>query len=145
MVCSPGMGALEEGEPLALLRVGSWRFSVPLRRVARVMGAAMPVGIPEPASQDGLSSAVRVQDRLVPVVYAALLFGAKDVELRMDQKMVLLSTSQGDLLLWVDAIEDILPFAPLPAPSQDAVGWAEGFCGGELAHAVLDVERLREL
>ena len=141
------MGGLTEGEPLALLRVSSWRFSVPLRNVGRILSAAMPVAIPDPASREqGIASAVRLADRLVPVIYGAVLFGNEDVELRPDQKMVLISTAQGEVMLWVDAVEDIVPFAPLAVPNETMFGeetWAQEFTAGEPSHAVLDVDRLR--
>ncbi len=141
------MRALLEGEPLALLRIGTWRFSVPLQTVTRVLNAAMPVAIPDPQSRErGLDSAIRLAGRLIPVVYASVLFGEQHVELRPDQKMVLISTAHGEVVLWVDALEDVLPFAPLSnrGGGQDtASDWAMGFTAGDPAHAVLDVDRLR--
>lgn len=129
-----------------MLRSGSWRFSVPLSDVERIFSAAMPVAIPDlDADGGGSGFAVRLADRLVPIVYASVLFGGEDVELRPDQKLVLVRTRRGELALWVDAVEDLVHYAPLDDASVSTLllqGLASGFCAGHPSHAVLDVHCL---
>lgn len=135
------MTALDPHEPLMVVRTHQWRFAVRLADVERVLAAAMPVALP---SADG-ALAVQLHDGLVPVVFAAALFGAADVALQPEDKMVLLSSPAGRTILWVDAVEDVVPFVPPSGGSEVApadLAWISCVTGGEPALAVLDAPSL---
>jgi len=134
---------LHVGEELVRVRAGAWRLLVPLRHVERVLQAAMP------AARPGASIAapvVALGDALVPVVFAGALVGATEVRIAPDQQMVLLASGGHRALLWVDAVEEVVPHGPVPGPGGD--GPAElilAWSGPERPLAVLDVPRLLAL
>jgi hypothetical protein len=116
---------------------------VPLAAVERVLPAAQPAARPalEPAPP-----VVAVGDALVPVVFAAALVGEREVRLGAAQQMVLLGAGAARALLWVDAVEDVVPHVPAAAPPGAAapeliLGWS----GADRPLAVLDVPRLLDL
>jgi chemotaxis signal transduction protein len=127
-------------EPIIVIRQGIARFAIPLRDVERIVSAAMPVSVPGASGAQG--SVVRIGERLVPVVFARGLFDGGVPGLKAEDKLVLLRGST-PLALWVDAVEDLVPFVPLPDgahPVPDS--WASCFSGGDLTVAVLDVAKL---
>src|SRR6185503_5450177 len=98
-----GLPAMEAGELLATLRAGAMRFAVPLSQVDRVISAAMPVAVPGAPSY-----ALRVGDELLPLYFGAALFGADEVTLGAQDKVVVLTAGSRRLAFWVDAVEDIV-------------------------------------
>jgi hypothetical protein len=128
------------GDPIVVLRVASWKFALWLRDVERVLSAAMPVAVP---SGDGATPpTVRISDQLVPVAFARGLFGSDESELRPEDKMVLLS-GQKPLILWVDAVEDVVPYVPFEGSAGGVpTEWVECFSGGEQTVAILDTPKL---
>jgi hypothetical protein len=116
---------------------------VPLRAVERVIPAAMPSARP---AADATAPLVAIGDDLVPVVFAGALLGEREVRLDARHQMVLLAASGRRALLWVDAVEDVVPHAPAPPPPGGGppdlvLCWS----GGDRPLAVLDVPRLLEL
>jgi chemotaxis signal transduction protein len=133
---------LRPGEELVALRAAGWRLLVPLRAVERVLPAAMPAARP---SADGAAPVVALGGALVPIVFAAALVGEREVRLAASQQMVLLAERGRRALLWVDAVEDVVPHAPAPAPPGAAPDLALGWSGADRPLAVLDVSRLLDL
>lgn len=135
---------LTNAEPLAVVRVGAWKLALPLRAVQQVFSAAMPTAVP--SNRPTPAMAVRIGDELVPVAFAAALLGVEQLTMRPEDKMVLLDADGGRVVLWVDAVEEIVPYEPLQGrvevPGADG-GWVAGFSAGEHAMAVLDPSRLR--
>ncbi|MHB8874738.1 MAG: chemotaxis protein CheW [Myxococcaceae bacterium] len=130
---------LENTEPLAVLRVGDWRFALPLRHVERVFSAALPIAVPSVGPAPAM--AVRIEDDLVPVTFAATLLGAADILLKPEHKMVLLASGKRRVILWVDAVEEIVPYQPIEGKIElpaDRSGWVAGYTGGERTLAILD-------
>ncbi len=130
--------------PLMVVRTATWRFAVPMSDVERVLAAAMPVGLPSASG----TLAVRLDDALVPVVFGASLFGADEVTLRAGDKMVVLASDAGRTILWVDAVEDVVPFVPLPAGASAVapadLDWVSCVSGGDETLAVLDAGTLHQ-
>ncbi|HZH04370.1 MAG TPA: chemotaxis protein CheW [Myxococcaceae bacterium] len=128
---------LQTGEPLGVVRVGPWRLAIPLNQIECIFSAALPVALPSPDAPMRL----QVEGVLLPVIFGAALFGAQSVEIGPEQKMVLISDGTHRILLWVDAVEDIVPYRPLPAPADTALAgeaWLAGFTGGDVTLAILD-------
>jgi hypothetical protein len=131
---------LRAGEELVRVRAGAWRLLVPLRHVERVLQAAMPAARPASSSA---APVVALGDALVPVVFAGALVGASEVRLAADQQMVLLACDGRRALLWVDAVEDVVPHGPAAegagsGPADLILAWS----GPERPLAVLDVPRI---
>ena len=134
---------LRPGEDLVRVRAGAWRLLVPLRHVERVLSAAMPAARP---SLSAAAPVVAIGDALVPVVFAGALVGAAEVRLAPDQQMVLLASGSRRALLWVDAVEDVVPHGPAPVPAGSRpvdliLAWSDP----ERPLAVLDVPRILAL
>lgn len=126
--------------PLMVVRTATWRFAVPMSDVERVLAAAMPVGLPSATG----ALAVRLDDALVPVVFGASLFGADEVTLRAGDKMVVLASDKGRTILWVDAVEDVVPFVPMPVGPSADLEWVSCVSGGDETLAVLDAGTLHQ-
>ncbi len=136
---------LRPGEDLVALRAAGWRLLVPLRDVERVLPAAMPAARP---ALDAAAPVVAIGDERVPVVFAAALAGEREVRLAGAQQMVLLASAGRRALLWVDAVEDVVPHAPAPAPAGGPGGDPDlvlAWSGADRPLAVLDVPRLLDL
>jgi hypothetical protein len=133
---------LRPGEELVVVRAAGWRLLVPLRTVARVLPAAMPAARPAPGA---VGPVVGIGDALVPVVFAAALVGEREVRLGASQQMVLLADGARRALLWVDAVEDVVPHAPAPSPPGAAPDLVLGWSGADRPLAILDVPRLLDL
>jgi chemotaxis signal transduction protein len=134
---------LRPREELVALRAGGWRLLVPLRHVERVLSAAMPAACPGATAAPPL---VALGQALVPVVFASALVGAAEVRLSASDQMVVLAGGGRRAVLWVDAVEDVVPHEPAAAPPRTAdrdlvLAWS----GPERPLAVLDVLRVLEL
>jgi len=131
-------------EELVQVRTGAWRMLLPLRFVERVLGAALPAVRP---SADGDASPVIALGReLLPVIFAEALLGAEEVRLGAEDQMVLLNHGGRRALLWVDAVEEVVEFAPVPPPPGAAEGHVvAAYSGAARPLAVLDVPRLLQL
>lgn len=126
-----------------MVRSAGWRFAVAMADVERVLAAGMPVGLP---SAHG-ALAIRLDETLVPIAFGAALFGAEEVALRASDKMVVLSSGTQRTILWVDAVEDMVPFVPLPpgaAESPVDLAWVSCVSGGAETLAVLDADALHQ-
>jgi chemotaxis signal transduction protein len=137
------MPAPQRGEDLAILRVGDWRCLVPARSIDRVLAAVAPIAVPGADAPGRLY--VRVGGELLPLVFGSALLGADSAALRPSQKMVLLEADGRRWVLCVDAVEDLIPFAPLDGaahPLELAGGWTCALSGGERTLPVLDLDRL---
>jgi hypothetical protein len=134
------------GEELVRVRAGAWRLLVPMRRVERVLGAALPA--PPPAAGAAAPPLLAVGGELVPVVFAEALIGAHEVQLAPEHQMLLVRDGARRALLWVDAVEDVVEHAPVapPAPMAAAPGdLVCGWSGTERSLPVLDVPSLLSL
>jgi len=133
--------AVTAPEELVVVRAAHWRMLVPLCQVRRVHPAVMPTARP---GAPALSPVVSVEGALLPVAFAASLAGGTRVELEGHHQMVELVAGGLRGLLWVDAVEDVVPSEPAPGdPSPEALV-ARWSCGGRPL-PVLDVPRLLEL
>lgn len=139
------MTGLSRGEPLTLMRAAGWRFAVPMARVHRILSAAMPMAMPS-VDGDGLSLRLRLGPDVLPFVYAPVLFGEREAVLHPDAKMVVLETAAGKCVLWVDTVEDIVSYVPLPSGDGDAAQseWVLAISAGQASTPVLDVDRVIE-
>ncbi len=134
---------LRPGEELVAVRAAGWRLLVPLSAVERVLPAAMPAGRP---AAHAAAPVVAVGDDLLPVVFAVALLGEREVRLESRQQMVLLAEAGRRALLWVDAVEDVVPHAPAPPPpGGGAPDLVLCWSGADRPLAVLDVPRLLDL
>jgi hypothetical protein len=134
---------LRPGEDLVAIRAAGWRLLLPLGAVERVLPAAQPAARP---ALEAAAPVVAIGEDLVPVVFAAALVGEREVRLGAEQKMVLLAGGARRALLWVDAVEDVIPHVPAPAPPGAAAPeLIAGWSGADRPLAVLDVPRLLEL
>ena len=123
------------------MRAAHWRMLVPLVQVRRIHPAAMPSARP---GAPALAPVVSVEGALLPVAFAASLAGGTRVELAGDHQMVELGAEGLRGLLWVDAVEDVVPSEPVPGdPSPDALVARWSRAGRPLP--VLDVPRLLRL
>ncbi|BDG01090.1 chemotaxis protein CheW [Anaeromyxobacter oryzae] len=127
------------GEELLVARVGPWRVLVPMRHVARVHAAALP------AARLAGAPVVAVDGAQWPVVFVASLLGADEVRLGASDQLVAVRGGGRCLMLWVNAVEDVVEHAPAPpagdvAPPDLVAGYS-----GPRALAVLDVPRLLSL
>ena len=112
--------------------------------VERVHGAALPAL--QPRGGGPPTPVVGVGGALVPVIFAAALLGAEEVSLQAADQLLLLRAGEDRVLLWVDAVEEVVEHAPVPAPSAGAAaGLACAWSGAERPLAVLDVPRLAAL
>jgi chemotaxis signal transduction protein len=117
---------------------------LPLRFVERVLGAALPTV--RPSTSGDAAPVVAVGDALVPVIFADALLGADEARLKAQDQMVLLRHGGRRALLWVDAVEEVVEFAPAPPPpgaGEERV--VAGYSGGDRPLAVLDVPTLLSL
>lgn len=134
---------LQPCDELVSLRAGGWRLLVPLRHVERVLSAAMPAARPGTAPSPPV---VALGDDLVPVVFASALVGAQEVRLGASDQMIVLAGGGRRAVLWVDAVEDVVPHAPAaPPPGSGSRDLVLAWSGAERPLAVLDVPRLLEL
>lgn len=122
-----------------MLRAGPWRVLAPLRHVARVYPAAMPAARPSAAP------AVVLDGVQWPVVFVEGLLGARTVQLDPRDQLVAVSDGARRLLLWVNAVEDVVAHAPAPLPGDGPRPELVAGYSGARALAVLDVSRLLSL
>lgn len=126
--------SLAPGEPLLQLRCGPWRALLRLREVERVLEAALPSAAPTAAP--GALPTVALEGEPLPVLFGEALLGAERVTLRAGDKLVALRHGARRALLWVSAVEDVVPAGPIGPAVGD---WTLGTCGEV---AVLDLPRL---
>lgn len=125
------------------MRVGAWRLLVQTRHVERVHLAAHPAAVPSAAGS--ATPVVALGDDRVPVVFAGALLGETEVRVAADHKMLLLTDGRRRLLLWVDAVEDVVEQVPVSGRARPGEELVLGWSGGGRTLAVLDVERLLDL
>lgn len=135
----PTPAELVPREELILARANAWRLLIPLRQVQRVHAAALPSARPALGRAPPI---LTVGGVALPVAFAAALLGDDAVRLAAGHQLVELRAGDRRALLWVDAVEDLVPHAPAdppPGPRGELVaGWSEQ--GSVLA--VLDVPAL---
>ncbi|MGB8931525.1 MAG: chemotaxis protein CheW [Anaeromyxobacteraceae bacterium] len=126
------------------VRSGVWRMLLPMRFVERVLGAALPATRPALGGQ--VAPVVAIGRALVPVLFADALLGAEEVRIGAEDQMILLCHGGRRALLWVDAVEEVVEFSPVPPPPGTGTrAIVTAFSGAERPLAVLDVPRLLEL
>jgi hypothetical protein len=129
---------------LVQIRSGVWRMLLPMRFVERVLGAALPAS--RPAAGGDAAPVVAIGRTLVPVLFADALMGADEVRIGGEDQMILLRHGDRLALLWVDAVEEVVEYSPVPPPPGSAPrALVTAFSGAERPLAVLDVPRLLEL
>lgn len=135
------MAAPLENEQLLTARIGSFRVAVPMKDVARVLQAALPVVVP--GAQ--VPHCLRVGDQLVPLVFGPALFGATEAKLNLEDKVLLLGEGAERLSLWVSAVEEVVPFVAWKGeqPAAAASPWVSAVSAGEQTLPVLDTAALR--
>jgi len=133
--------SVREGEELILVRAGMWRLFIPVRHVLRIHPAALPSARP---GAPPLPPVVTVDGALVPVAFAAALVGDAEVCLAPDHQLVDVGAGGRRGLLWIDAVEEVLPHAPAAAVG-DGDTLVACWSGGDPPLPVLDVPRVLEL
>jgi len=124
-----------------VVRAGHWRMLLPLGHVARVHPAALPAARP---GSPALAPVISVEGSMLPVAFAAALAGASSVDMRAHHQLVELAAGGRRGLLWVEAVEDVVPLEPAPGDtSGDAL--VAGWSGAARPLPILDVSRLLEL
>jgi hypothetical protein len=113
---------------------------LPMRFVERVLGAALPAARPDAPPVVAIGAA------LIPVLFADALLGEPEVGIDAEDQMVLLRDGTRRALLWVDAVEEVVEYAPVPPPpGSPERSIVAAFSGAARPLAVLDVPRLLEL
>jgi hypothetical protein len=88
---------------------------------------------------------VAVRGALLPVLFAEALLGGDEVSLRPGDQLLLLRDGERRALLWVSALEEVLPFEPLPPPAGAPDALVAGWSSAPEPLAVLDVRRALDL
>jgi len=130
-------GAPRPGDALLVARSGAFRLLVPLGQVARVHPAALPAA--RPASGGAAHPVVQVGEALLPVLFAEALLGAGEARLRPGDQLLELADGARRALLWVSAVEQVVPFLPLPPPPGRRPDLVAGYAQADGALALLDV------
>lgn len=131
--------ATTAGESLLLVRVSGSLLALPHSYVDRVLPAALPTAVP---GLGGNGFAVRVGAKLVPLLFASSLNGEDSVRPRASDWIVLLRDDTRALALWVDGVEDLETFQPVP--NVLCTEWVYAFHDSAPAVPVLDARALLE-
>ena len=134
-----GQAAPAPGDALLVARSGAFRLLLPLERVARIHPAALPAA--RLASDGPATPVVRVGDALLPVLFAEALLGGGEAWLRPGDQLVELTDGPRQALLWVSAVEEVVPCRPLPPPAGRRPDLVAGYAEADVPLAVLDVPR----
>jgi chemotaxis signal transduction protein len=127
------------GEALVRVRGGAFHLLLPLAAVERVLPAALPAVRPE--VEPDAAPVVAVAGDLLPVLFAEALLGEPAVRLRPEDQLLLLRQGAQQALLWVSAVEEVLPCQPRPPPPGGRGQLLTGWSGLDDPLAVLDVGR----
>jgi len=133
-------GALRPGDALVRLRSGAFRLLLPLDAVERVLPAALPAA--RPGADGPRHPVVSVGGSLLPVLFAEALLGEAEAQLRPEDQLLLLRHGEQRALLWVSAVEDVVPCRPLPDSPGPADDLLAGWSDADVPLGVLDVARL---
>ena len=124
-----------------MVRAGHWRMLLPVCHVQRIHPAALPAARP---GSPALAPVISVEGSMLPVAFAAALAGSSAVEMRAHHQLVELAAGGRRGLLWVDAVEDVVPFEAAPGDTSDAA-LVQGWSGADRPLPILDVPRMLEL
>ncbi len=124
-----------------MVRTGPWRMLLPVCHVRRIHPAALPAARP---GSPALAPVISIEGSMLPVAFAAALAGASSVALQAHHQLVELAVEGRRGLLWVDAVEDVVPFEPAPGDTSEAA-LVQGWSGAARPLPILDVPRLLEL
>jgi chemotaxis signal transduction protein len=126
-------------DEILLLEQHGAPFAVPLAAVARILDAAMPTLTPSP---EGLIATLEVDGQLVPLVFAATLFGHDEARLETTHRVVMLRHESQLVGLWVDQVGEVIDFAawtgPLPESSRSS--WVRSYARAPRLTPVVDIE-----
>ncbi len=125
-----------------MVRTGHWRMLLPLCHVERVHPAALPAARP---GVPPLPPVISVEGALLPVAFAAALAGAPSVEMRAHHQLVQLAHGGRRGLLWVEAVEDVVPYEPMAGGDAPGDALVSGWSGAAHPLPILDVPRLLQL
>ncbi len=135
----PAPAPTPAGEALLVARSGAFRLLVPLERVARVHPAALPAA--RLTSHGPAHPVVQVGEALLPVLFAEALLGSGEAWLRPGDQLLELLDGARRSLLWVSAVEEVVPCRPLPPPRGPAPDLVAGYSDADGPLAILDVGR----
>lgn len=124
-----------------MVRAGHWRMLLPVCHVQRVHPAALPAARP---GSPALAPVISIEGSMLPVAFAAALAGASSVDMRPHHQLVELAADGRRGLLWVEAVEDVVPLEPAPGDTPDDA-LVSGWSGAARPLPILDVSRLLEL
>jgi purine-binding chemotaxis protein CheW len=99
-------------DAVLLVRLADRRFGLPLADIERVM--PMAYVLPLPQSHQDLIGVLNLHGEILPVIDPRPSLGLPTPAMHVDQRLVLVSGS-GRFLLWVDAIDEVLPGADAQA------------------------------
>jgi len=84
---------------------------------------------------------VRVDGALLPVLFAEALLGSGEASLRPGDQLLHLTDGARQALLWVSAVEEVVPCQPLASPPGRCPDLVAGYAEADGPLAVLDVPR----
>src|SRR5918994_3443220 len=93
-------------DAVLLVHLADRRFGLPLALVERVLPMAAVTPLPE--TSEGLIGVLNLHGEIVPVIDPRPRLGLPTPPLNGEQRLVLLAGS-ARYLLWVDAIEEVVP------------------------------------
>lgn len=131
------------GDALLVARSGPFRLLVPLGQVERVHPAALPAARLDCGG--ATHPVVRVGEALLPVLFAEALLGAGEAWLRPGDQLLHLTDGGRQALLWVSAVEEVVPCQPIPPPPGRRPDLVAGYAEADGPLAVLDVPRALSL
>jgi chemotaxis signal transduction protein len=99
-------------DAVLLVCLADRRFGLPLAAVERVMPMAQV--LPLPQSHQDLIGVLNLHGEILPVIDPRPRLGLPTPAMHADQRLVLVSGAER-FLLWVDAIEEVLPAADAQA------------------------------
>ncbi len=110
---------LQNQDAVLLIHLSDRRFGLPLALVERVLPMAAVVSLPE--TSEGLIGVLNLRGEIVPVIDPRPRLGLPTPAMNAEQHLVLLSGTTR-FLLWVDAIEEVVPASDALAtvPAQQA-------------------------
>jgi purine-binding chemotaxis protein CheW len=119
MMKERGRMSTSVSDAVLLVCLADRRFGLPLATVERVMPMALV--LPLAQSHQDLIGVLNLRGEILPVINPRPRLGLATPAMHADQRLVLVSGTER-FLLWVDAIEDVLPAADAQStvPSQVA-------------------------
>lgn len=132
---------MDAASTVLVVRAGRRQVALALADLVEVVEPTPPV--PVPAAQPALRGLTTVRGRLVPLVHLGALLDGGQVPDAHGDAAVLIAAGGALICLEVEAVEEVLRVAALPAPPGQALPWAVAVARGpEGLLPVLDVPAL---